>query len=76
MIVLGDLLVLRAIKHAIQIFCSVSGLLEVVMKYNRFRDTFGIKWVVSMLRNQELKVLKVIEGANYRMYRIRDIRSI
>jgi hypothetical protein len=76
-IVLSKLPVLHGLgKEAIQIFCSVCSLLEVVVKYDGFRDALGIEWVASMLRNEKLEVSEVTERSYYWVHRICDVWSI
>ena len=46
-------------EKAVKIVCHISGFLEVVVKDDCFRDNFTIKSPVSVLWDEELKVLKV-----------------
>lgn len=63
-------------EKAVEIICSASGFMKVVMENDRFGDFFGIESTVSMIGNKKLKVLKVAKQASDRICSISDIWPI
>ena len=60
-------------KKAIKIIHDIHGFLEVVVKNDRLEDKFRTELVVSMLRNEELNVMKIAKQACYQICSICDI---
>ena len=73
MIVFCNVQVLHGLwEKAVEEICDVSSFLKVVMKNKCLGDKFGIECVL-VLRNKELKIMKIAERACYQIYSICDV---
>jgi hypothetical protein len=57
----------------IEVFCSIGSFLEVIKEDDCLRDKLGIKRVLCVLGNKELKVLKVAECPRYQICSISNV---